>query len=297
LIDRIVVNNISAAFSPTKINPEFSLSMDLTGFDTLKITATDVFGNTSSNNYYINRSASALAQSNPMGKTWVVFIENSNYSFLPSLEAVGQDVATVKKAMSAYKIDSVISKKNLSKSAMEKFFSIELRDMLAKNHVNSLMIWYSGHGKATTDNGYWLPVDASKKDEFSFFPTSNLKGFLSSYKKVKHTLVIADATETGPAFYLAMRDVNPWNCGDWQATKLKSAQVLASAEAERINEASTFSKAFANALSSSQEKCITIEKVSEKVISTVQKNQRQKPKFGNIQDLGDENGTFFFIKK
>lgn len=297
LIDNIVVNNVSATFSPTKINPEFNLTCDLTGFDSLKIEVTDVFGNKSLTRYYINRSAEAAEQSNPMGKTWLVFIENSNYNLLPSLEAVSGDVALVKKAMSNYKIDSILTRKNLSKAQMEKFFSIELRDLLAKNNVNSLMIWYSGHGKATTENGYWLPVDASKKDEFTYFPTSSLKGFLSAYKKVKHTLVIADATETGPSFYLAMRDVNPWQCGDWQATKLKSAQVLASAEAERLNESSTFSKAFANALSTSPDKCITIEKVSEKVISTVQKNQRQKPRFGNIQDLGDENGTFFFIKK
>lgn len=297
LIDNIVVNNMSATFSPNQLNPAFSLSTDLTGFDSLKIVVTDVFGNTSSTRYFLNRSVEAAAQSNPMGKTWLVVIENSNYNFMPSLEAVSGDVALVKKAMSNYKIDSIVTRKNLSKAQMEKFFSIELRDLLSKNNVNSLMIWYSGHGKSTADNGYWLPVDANKKDEFSFFPTSNLKGFLSSYKKIKHTLVIADATETGPAFYLAMRDVNPWQCGDWQATKLKSAQVLASAEAERINESSTFSKAFANALMNSQDKCITIDKVSEKVISSVQKNQRQKPKFGNIQDLGDENGTFFFIKK
>jgi hypothetical protein len=29
----------------------------------------------------------------------------------------------------------------------------------------------------------------------------------------------------------------------------------------------------------------------------VEQNQKQKPKFGNISGLEDQNGTFFFIKK
>jgi tetratricopeptide (TPR) repeat protein len=295
-VESIFVNNVSASFDSKKINPNFTANIDVAGVDSVIVVVTDIYGNTGTTRYIVSRSETD-SEGNPMGKTWAVFIANSNYNQFPSLEAVSQDVASVKKAMNLYQIDSVITRRNMTKSEMERFFSIELRNALANNEVTSLLVWYSGHGRVTADNGYWLPVDASKKDEFSFFPTSNLKGYLSSYKKVKHTLVISDATETGPAFYLAMRDVSPWQCGDWEASRLKSAQVLSSSEPERLNESSMFSKVFSNALLTSQDKCITIDKVSEKVITGVSKNQKQKPRFGNIQDLGDENGTFFFIKK
>ena len=181
---------------------------------------------------------------------------------------------------------------------MERFFSIELRNLIVQNQVNSLLIWYSGHGKISNDNGYWMPIDASKKDEFTYFSTTNLKGYLSTYKNLRHTLVVADATETGPSFYLAMRDTDrPKECGDYQATKLKSAQVLSAAEPERSNESSLLCKTFANTLKGTKDKCISIDNISEKVNSAAKQNQKQKPKFGNIQDLSDENGTFFFMKK
>jgi tetratricopeptide (TPR) repeat protein len=297
LIQSIKVNEVSASFNTKQLNPSFAVSLDVAGVENIQITTKDVNGNANSVNYILNRSSQVEEEINPMGKTWVVFIENSNYQYLPSLEAVSNDIAQVKNSMNGYRIDSIITRKNLSKTEMERFFSIELRNLVNKYDVASLMVWYSGHGKVTSDNGYWLPIDANKKDEYSYFPTTNLKGYLSAYKSVKHTLVVADATETGPAFYLAMRDVSPWKCGDWQATKLKSAQVLSSTEPERKNETSAFSKAFAQTLQSSTDKCVTIDHVSDRVSTAIQRVQKQKPRFGNIQDLGDENGTFFFIKK
>lgn len=296
-IESIKVNNVSAAFNTMQTNPSFAVSLDVAGVEKIEIVAKDENGNSGTANYTLNRSSNLQEVVNPMGKTWVIFIENSNYQYLPSLDAVSNDIAVVKRSMTGYRIDSIITRKNLSKTEMERFFSIDLRNMVNKYDVASLMIWYSGHGKVTTDNGYWLPTDANKKDEYSFFPTTNLKGYLKSYKTVKHHLVIADATETGPAFYLAMRDVSPWQCGDWQATRLKSAQVLSSADPERKNETSAFSSAFAQTLQNSQDKCVTIDHLSERVGKAVQRVQKQKPRFGNIQDMGDENGTFFFIKK
>ncbi len=297
-ISSIKVNGRSATFQTNKINPTFNATVETAAIDKINIAIKDIYGNESVTDYTINRDAQAAAETNPMGKTWVIFIENSNYKNISSLEAVALDVQLVKKALTGYIIDSTISKKNLSKVEMEKFFSIELRNLVQSQQVTSLLIWYSGHGKVTAENGYWLPVDANKKDEFTYFSTTNLKGYLGSYKNLKHTLVVADATETGPAFYLAMRDIDkPRECGDYKATKLRSAQVLSAAEPERNNESSLFSKAFANTLSSTQDKCISIDKISDKVTLVARQNQKQKPRFGNIQDLNDENGTFFFIRK
>ena len=88
------------------------------------------------------------------------------------------------------------------------------------------------------------------------------------------------------------------SCNDWQATKFKSSQVFSSAGYELATDNSQFTKTFANTLSSNPDACIPIETVVTKVSSAVQKSgAKQKPKFGKIAGLEDENGTFFFIKK
>lgn len=297
-IKSIRVNDKNASFDMTKLNPSFSTTINTTAIEFIEVVITDIFDNTSVTRYDIERDASSTDELNPMGKTWVVFIGNSNYNNFPSLETVSKDIVMVKNSLSGYIVDSIITRKNMTKQSMERFFSIELRDLIAQNKINSLLLWYSGHGLITNNNGYWIPTDASKKDEYSYFSTSNLKGYLSTYKSLKHTLVIADATETGPSFYLAMRDAyEPIQCGDYRAGKLKSAQVLSSAESQRTNESSLLSRVFSNSLLKTKDKCLSIEKISDQLNEVAKQNKIQKPKFGNIQDLTDENGTFFFLKK
>lgn len=297
LISYIHINGEKASFVPENTNPTFSLNVNIEGKDSLVVEVEDVYENRKRLAFYINRALAEEEQKNPMGRTWVIFIENSDYQNLASLEGTKKDVLTMKNALANYSISKVIYKPNMTKAQMDKFFSIELRDQINKGNVQSLLVWFAGHGKYINETGYWLPVDASKTDEFTYFPITSLKGYLSLYK-LRHTLVISDACETGPAFYLAMRGENiPKDCNDWEATKLKSAQVFTSSDREKASDNSIFTKTFANVLNSAPDKCISIEKIKEKVTSAVELNQKQKPKFGNISGLEDQNGTFFFIKK
>src|ERR1043165_9092333 len=114
---------------------------------------------------------------------------------------------------------------------MEKFFSIELRDYVKNNNINSLLVWYAGHGKYVSPTGYWVPVDGRADDEFSYFGINNLKAAMQSYSaKLKHLLVITDACESGPSFLLAMRgSEGDLRCENSDLMKSKSAQVLTSA--------------------------------------------------------------------
>jgi hypothetical protein len=115
---------------------------------------------------------------------------------------------------------------------------------------------------------------------------------------VSHTLVVSDACETGPAFYLAMRDTDkPRNCGDWESTKLKSAQVFSSTTLDLNDDKSVFTKTFANVLKGTSDRCISIDRISEEVAASAKLAKKPKPKLGNISGLLDENGSFFFIRK
>jgi len=187
----------------------------------------------------------------------------------------------------------------MSKEEMEKFFSIELRDLIRANQVKSLLIWYAGHGKFINNVGYWIPVDAKRDDEFTYFSLNALRGSMEAYLSyLTHTLVVTDACESGPSFYQAMRsDRKTRSCDDWQATQFKSSQVFYSAGYELAVDDSQFTRTFATALMNNPNACIPIEEIVTKVAIAVGENSKQKPRFGKITGLKDEDGTFFFIAK
>ncbi len=296
-ISSVIVNGKFASFSQTDLNPTFSATIDIANTDSLKIIAADSYGNESVNSYFINWKGAAEEKSNPMGRTWVVFVENANYENFLSLEGPTNDVSLMKSALANYKIDKVITKRDMNKERLERYFSIELRDEVKKNRVGTLIIWYAGHGILYKENGFWIPVDAKKDDEYSYFLINNLKGYLATYSQLVHLLVISDACETGPAFYLAMRDADkPRRCGDWELTKFKSAQVLASANSEKASDNSILAKTFASELKNNPDNCISLNAVASKVISAIKVNQKQNPVFGNINGLENQDGSFFFIR-
>jgi len=113
-----------------------------------------------------------------------------------------------------------------------------------------------------------------------------------------HTLVVTDACESGPSFYQAMRsDLKKRSCDDWQSTQFKSSQVFSSAGYELAVDDSQFTRTFATALTNNPNACIPIEEIVTKVARAVGDNNQQKPKFGKITGLKDEDGTFFFVAK
>jgi hypothetical protein len=242
--------------------------------------------------------ASDSFSDNPMGKTWVVFIENTNYHTFSSLEGPTRDVMSMMQSLSAYRIDEMVHKKNLSKTEMERFFAIELRDLINENQVNSLLIWYAGHGKYLNETGYWVPVDGNDADEFTYFSINSLRVSVESYLDyLTHVLIITDACESGPSFAdVTSNNFKAKNCTDIAAVNSKSAQVLSSAGYELASDNSQFTRTFSGILESNRAPCISIESVAEKVSGVVEKTGNQSPKFGVIKGLSDQGGTFFFVR-
>jgi tetratricopeptide (TPR) repeat protein len=299
LIESISIDGVTASFNPTLLNPEFSTQIKIADKSKISITVKDVYGNENVQVYALNRSAATAGIDNPMGNTWVVFIENSKYTSFPSLEGPAKDVTAMKTALANYKITKTVHKKDMTKTEMEKFFSIELRDYVKNNNINSLLIWYAGHGKYVSPTGYWVPSDGKTDDEFSYFGINNLKAAMQSYAgKLVHTLVITDACESGATFLMAMRGGDDEKrCDNFELTKAKSSQVYTSAGYELASDNSQFTKTFVNTLNNNVDPCLPIEKIVKKVNVAVSQAGNQAPKFGKIKDLEDEGGTYFFIKK
>ena len=171
-IKSIIVDEMTASYSVDAANPEFYATIDIANKNKFIVRAEDIYGNVTEQVFMINREGLEISAENPMGKTWVIFVENSNYETFASLEGPVKDVSMMKAALANYKVHNIIHKQNLSKADLERFFAIELRDLVRSNQVNSLLVWYAGHGKFINDVGYWVPVDAKRDDEFTYFNIS-----------------------------------------------------------------------------------------------------------------------------
>jgi tetratricopeptide (TPR) repeat protein len=297
-IRSIEINGVSGSYTKDQLNPGFTATFPVSNINKFTVVAEDIYGNKSETEFRLNRDNALLAQNNPMGKTWVVFVQNSSYINFASLDGAIKDVNTIQRALSNYQIDQFILLKDMKKKEMEDYFYIKLRDLLKTNQVKSLMIWYAGHGKNINDIGYWIPVDAGRDDEISYFNINALKAGMQSYANLTHTLVVSDACESGPSFYQAMRSANDEpTCDNVKASTFKSAQVFSSAGYELAVDNSQFTQTFANTLINNKNACVPIETIVKTVSAAVANSNQQKPQFGKIAGLQDENGTFFFIAK
>ena len=234
----------------------------------------------------------ALAQ---MGTTWVVFIENSTYNAFPSINGPKEDVAVMREALKGYQIDKVVHKQNMGKAQLNSFFKNQLPGMIKEGGVSSLLVWYAGHGKYINSKSYWVPTDAVRDNEATYFEITALKQALQAMPGVEHALVVSDACESGPSFYQAMRSNPPErSCAD---ASVKSAQVFTASGYDLAVQNSKFTTSFASSLKSNGNACIPIEKVVAKVTMDVVMSSGQRPKFGTIDGANDGGGTFFFVKK
>lgn len=212
LIRMIAVNGVNASYPPDELNPEFSISLNLKGRDGFVVRAEDQFGNAAEMKYSITRlaepvaakpvpAATSAAPSSSTGTTWVIYIENKNYRDFPAI-VDGGDLAKMQRSFANYSVQRTIQKKNLSKEQLERFFNVELRDLVRTNKVNTLLVWYAGHGRTQGGKAYWVPVDGRKDDVYSYFNYGALKVQMQNYSEsVGSTLVVSDAAGTDPSFY------------------------------------------------------------------------------------------------
>ena len=298
LISSIRIDEVTASFAPSDLNPRFTATLDITKKTRLKVAATDIYGNKIEKEFLFKRDGRVLADDSPMGKTWVILIENSEYKDFPNLHSPEQDIQLMQQALTRYKVNKVIIKRNLTKREMERFFSIDLRDLIRINQVNSLFIWFAGHGVNTNGTGYWIPSDARMDVEFSYFNVNALKASLYSYTNLTHILIVSDACETGPAFCMATRGpIQGVSCSQTDMARKKSAQVLTSSGPGYAYDNSLFTRAFTNALLNNEDDCSSVDDIAKRVSLIMQSSSTQNPEFGRISGIEDEMGTFFFITR
>ncbi len=299
-ISSIIIEGISASYRLDDINPTFTATINIANKNKFKITAIDKFGNETVEVYRITREVDDVLSTNPMGKTWVVFIENSDYQNFPKQENVSKEIELIQNSLASYSILNFLHKKDYSKHDLERFFAIELRDLIRSNKVNSLIVVYAGKSEFSDGKVYWLPYDAREDEKFSYFNINALKASLQGYTNyLTHILVITNVCNLGSQFYQLNEKQNSTfpDCNDSEKTTNKSAQVLGLSTEDKSPDGMLFSQAFSKVLEENKNRCLSIEEVQSEISKILKSDLNENVVLGDILGLENENGTFFFISK
>lgn len=298
LISAITVDGIPAFFNRSERNPDFLATLNMADKYSFTITATDIFGNDTSVTYMLNREALLIRDRNPAGPTWVIFVENSEYESFPSFSNSDSELAMLRSSLSRYVIHRIIHKKNMTKMETERFFSIELRDLLKETNIGALLVWFSGHGVQNGGAGYWIPADARRDDPVSWYNLHALRASMLSYNRnISHFLVVTNAGYPGPAFCTPEpSETGTPDCSNASLFPLRSAQSLSAPGADQGIDKSLLVKTFAGALDANTEPCLPVEAILGQ-LNAVLKPSGSHAEMGPVTGLPHEGGTFFFFTK
>lgn len=161
---------------------------------------------------------------------------------------------------------------------------------------DNLLIYYAGHGwwdeEMTT--GYWLPKDANRSNPVNWLPNTDLTNYLNVLKS-KHTLLIADACFSGGIFVSRAAFNNVMSVE--KLYKLTSRKAMTSGTLKEVPDKSVFIEYLIKRLETNRQKYLASEALYSSMKEAVMNNSPNIPRYGTIQNVGDEGGDFIFIRR
>ena len=161
---------------------------------------------------------------------------------------------------------------------------------------DNLLIFYAGHGyyDEAAEVGYWLPSDATRETSADWFPNSTLVNHLKAIDS-KHTLLITDACFAGSIF--KSRAVSMEEVIYERIYELPSRKAITSGTFTEVPDESAFIKYLIQRLTENQETYLSSEELFSSMRMAVISNSNVLPRYGEIQNVGNEGGDFIFLRK
>jgi uncharacterized caspase-like protein len=169
------------------------------------------------------------------------------------------------------------------------------------NSQDNLLIYYAGHGwlDKDADQGYWLPVDATRENPVLWVSNSAVTSEIRAIQ-AKHVMVVADSCYSGKLTRgLHIKQKTPNYLA--KISQKKARVVLSSGGLEPVMDSggkenhSIFASAFIETLSENNgvlDGSTLFAKVREKVGW----NADQIPEYANIHKAGHDGGDFIFMQ-
>lgn len=232
------------------------------------------------------------------GQYYAIVIGNNNYAYLPKLKSAindAQEIASLLKNNYGFKVDILLdAKRSDILLALTK-----LRENLSGQ--DNLLIYYAGHGwlDKEGDEGYWLPIDATKENELNWISNSSITTTLKAME-AKHVLIVADSCYSGKlgrSIHIQKKSPDYYS----RLAQKRARSVLASGGLEPVIDSggkgnhSVFAAAFLEVLQGNT-KIIDCTELFNEIRRPVMLNSEQTPEYADIRKAGHDGGEFIFVR-
>ena len=240
----------------------------------------------------------SISNLNLPGAYYALVIGNDDYQSLPKLSTAVNDADDVAKTLGEDYGFKVTLLKNATRTQTLK----ALYEFRKLGKDDRLLIYYAGHGWLDTkaDEGYWLPVDASRDDNVDWIQNATITAEARACN-AKQILIVADSCYSGK-LVRGIQVVGKTTDNSETFSDKKARLVMSSGGLEPVADASgkgnhsVFASAFLDTLKSNSS---AIDGLSfyTKVRQKVGWNADQIPEYGVIHKSGHDGGDFIFIRK
>lgn len=163
--------------------------------------------------------------------------------------------------------------------------------------VDSLLVYYAGHGHMIRNHGYWIPIDGTG-DDFTWISAFDITQQLA-LNPARHVLVISDSCYSG-ALTRSGR-LTPGDAGDRRQAlnkfrERKSRMLLSSGSNEPVwdgggDSHSVFAQALLDGLGQLKDRHFTFHDVFPYILEVTAGRSEQVPQFSVIRNSGHEGGA------
>jgi len=235
----------------------------------------------------------------PDGKYYALIIANNTYnenSGMMSLKRPIADATALKEVLATrYTFDWNNIMTLYDRSKMDVEVSLEELQKRVRPEDN-LLIFYAGHGKMDmeADIGYWLLSDATGS-RYTWLSNSTITDFIKVCK-ARHVLLIADACYAG-SIYSSRGMMDNATIAIQDLIKSKSRKAITSGGTTEVTDKSKFAEILVEQLNTNTDQFLPSLQLYNLLQKPVLANSMTSPRWGPINNVGDDNGDFVFILK
>jgi len=235
----------------------------------------------------------------PDGKYYALIIANNTYgenSGMMSLKRPIADATALKEVLATkYTFDWNNIMTLYDRSKMDVEVSLEELQKRVRPEDN-LLIFYAGHGKMDmeADIGYWLLSDATRS-RYTWLSNSTITDFIKVCK-ARHVLLIADACYAG-SIYSSRGMMDNASMAIKDLIKSKSRKAITSGGATEVTDESKFAEILVEQLRTNTDQFLPSLQLYNLLQRPVLANSMTSPRWGPINNVGDDSGDFVFILK
>lgn len=162
----------------------------------------------------------------------------------------------------------------------------------------NVLLIYAGHGRYNEhlNTAYWQPSDSDPEDSSSWISISDILTFIKA-SKAFHIGLISDSCFSGAIFEPVKRG------GGIDAFDTKKSRLgLTSGGLEKVSDgqegkSSPFADSLINSLNNNTSKELPFSALATNVILEFSETKKQTPRFGPLNEVGHEGGSFIFKLK